>query len=322
MRIGMLYRMGSDIPEQTGRAVVALWKSGALVDVCPKAADGDALEGQFDRSPLAITTLDDVANQAAYYRSQGLEYVPWVVPRGADPAAEADLHGRIARTAGAVLVDFEWRYAGFFDRGEWPEALDYFQRMRLYAPEATIIFCPDPRQLAWGAAVGQSLYDFSAIRPLIDAYSPQVYWTDFQSPWEGVLAQGVPLGMGMPVYPMLPANATAADLAAALGWLADKGITRSYLFQRASLRPENLAVTVGLGTPELPPVAPTPPVEGVWPNGRRKASTAEYDANVWSPLFAAYQALANGGDGQGDDEDAAAILALKTKNEQRHGVTR
>ena len=71
-----------------------------------------------------------------------------------------------------------------------------------------------------------------------------------------------------------------------------------------------------------PPAAPAVD-ETRWPNGRVKASTAEYDALVWTPLFAAYRALAGGGNGAlGDDEDAAAILEIKARNERRHGVVR
>lgn len=72
--------------------------------------------------------------------------------------------------------------------------------------------------------------------------------------------------------------------------------------------------------PEPPPLAPTP---GHWPNGRVIASSAEYDQHVWTPLMTAYQALKNGGNGAlGDDADADAILAIKRKNEESHGITR
>lgn len=73
-----------------------------------------------------------------------------------------------------------------------------------------------------------------------------------------------------------------------------------------------------------PPVpTPIPPQPGHWPNGRPVASSAEYDQHVWSPLFTAYQALKNGGNGGlGDDDDAAAILAIKRRSEERHGVKR
>jgi N-acetyl-anhydromuramyl-L-alanine amidase AmpD len=75
--------------------------------------------------------------------------------------------------------------------------------------------------------------------------------------------------------------------------------------------------------PAGPTAAPIAPSPGHWPNGRVIASAAEYDQHVWSPLFTAYQALRNGGNGDlGDDQDADDILAIKRRNEARHGIKR
>lgn len=76
-------------------------------------------------------------------------------------------------------------------------------------------------------------------------------------------------------------------------------------------------------TPVNPAPVPIPPAPGHWPNGRVIASAADYDVHVWSPLMTAYQALMNGGNGQlGDDQDAAALLEIKRRNEVRHGIVR
>lgn len=93
-------------------------------------------------------------------------------------------------------------------------------------------------------------------------------------------------------------------------------------FDGARLIRETLAAYAKLKGSPAPAPAPAPDPNH-WPNGRIKAPASEYDRLVWTPLQAAADALMNGGNGAlGDDEDALAILALKAKNEKRHGINR
>lgn len=282
MRLALLYRMGADVPEKNVDELADLCHRGGFSAISPKAMDGDAWEGAFDGDPvLAIHDADDLQLQKLAYEKAGLGYEPWVVYRGLDAGAEATAHATVGRICRTLIVDFEWRYPGFADRGSWDDAVRYFRLLREGALGVTIVFCPDPRQ------VRRAEYPVADVLPYVDVISPQVYWTDFQQPWSQVLDDGLFADYGgRDVWPMLPANSEPGDLDKALTRLENEWHSARpptvYLFQRVGLREANLPVlaehkTLGeahIGEPSEEDAMPKPDVD-----------PAAYEDAFWGPLF-------------------------------------
>src|SRR5690349_7794945 len=118
MKLGLLYRQGDDIGEASTAELADLCARLGASIICPKAADGDSWEGEFDTDPvLKIVDADALSRQRDAYAAHGMSLHPWVVPRGLSNAiVEASRHAEIARICGTVVVDFEYEYPGFFGR--------------------------------------------------------------------------------------------------------------------------------------------------------------------------------------------------------------
>jgi hypothetical protein len=274
VRLGLMVRMQADIPEKTVAAAAALCARGGFRAWCPKCADGDALEGTFDeRGELAVVELADVDRLVAAFRAHAIAVEPWVVYRGIAPADEATLHAEIAARTGVLLVDFEWRYAGFADHGTWDDFVSYCRRLRQGAGNAKLVLCPDPRQERRGD------FPLAEVAPFFDAVADQCYWTDFGTSARAELAQD--LGMnhaGLAQCPVVPANALAADLDDGLTLIEEQwvgtGEPTVYVFQRASLADANLPVFAKHAAREEDPMPPL------------NVDTARYEAAYWGPSYA------------------------------------
>jgi hypothetical protein len=203
VKIGLMYRMGADVAEKSlGEMAATCDRIGASI-ICPKAADGDAMEGGFDSDPVfavtSVEALGSLRDWFAAYRSdanpRGIAVHPWVTPRGFEPVAEGLLHARIAKLCGTILVDFEDMYAGFwgakldgapiFTSSEegWLAAILYFKTLRENAPGARIVLQNDHRQPL------NRVYDMADLKPYVDAAAPQMYWPWFNESWNATLSE-------------------------------------------------------------------------------------------------------------------------------------
>lgn len=183
----------------------------------------------------------------------------------------------------------------------------------------------------WADLDGHDGYAAEAIVAAVDVLRPMIYrpvWSapPFWASWGPLMANTILRPVPFSPIPVCPVwgitQGTAPELAADMA-VADQHEVLGEAYWEWSVVPHLAPAVRDLIVGRSFAAPPAPPVEsGTWPNGRRKASSAEYDEMVWSPLMKAYDALANGGDGAGDDDDAAAILALKAQNERRHGIRR
>jgi hypothetical protein len=156
--------------------------------------------------------------------------------------------------------------------------------------------------------------DLGRIRPFVDAFSPQNYWTDFQRPEPDVMEQYDALAYGLPLWPMLPANSTAEATDDALQRIerihAGESVPIVSVFQRTSLNNANLDVFKR---------------HSVMPNETGGSSVqpdvdaAAYEAAYWGPLYnagpdpkiaAALRATGNHGDAILADEVEKAAQVL------------
>lgn len=147
--------------------LAALDQVGATI-LSDKFADGDGFQGTWDDDPLAVRNAAVMAARHNWCRLNGLEYIPWHVPRaipGDDYDAfegakrEGQFVGNVCGNAGLSIYvsDLEF-YAGFFgyaqngtsffanneDRNT--AARLHYSAIRSTNPNLKIILQPDPRQ--------------------------------------------------------------------------------------------------------------------------------------------------------------------------------
>lgn len=143
--------------------------------LCLKVADGVDWVGSYD-AKTPIGNVADLAMAMAVCELAGVTLLPVVVPRGI--AGEAEFHGTIAQTCGALMVDIE-PYAGFYDQAPLATIPIYWRSLRAAAGDAYLMAQPDPRQSGWiDGKVSESWAFFDAICAQHYVGWQQVGWTN------------------------------------------------------------------------------------------------------------------------------------------------
>lgn len=183
-----------------------------------KVLDGATWQRAFDSdAPASANDFRD--RYVTPFRNANIDVVPWVNARGSSPATEGALAGQCAAMAGGrCIVDLEdgpqfWVGNAAAVSG-WVAA---FQA----AGGTEIWLCPDSREPHMGGINFSEWWS----PPLATRVMPQSYWTDFQHSWlQGLEETTTPLtSRGVAanrIYPVLPGNATAADIRTAVLWCA------------------------------------------------------------------------------------------------------
>lgn len=223
MKRGIWVHQFSQLGEQTVGDIAATLVPRGITEVYIKSHDGDAWMANFYNHPLAPADGEQLAALCMEFAANGLDLIPWVVPRF--NASEADAHRDAADACKSrLIVDWEYHYAGFW-QGTAFEASRYWSSMRAMANGGYGIGCaPDPRQV--GRDYGTDLISG------VQAYLPQTYWTDFQRDALVVLEDAWSSMAGLGSFePIFPWNATAADMEAAIGWAYGKGCSTISLWR-------------------------------------------------------------------------------------------
>ena len=158
-RRGYWLRQFSDTAEGTlDRILDTLTQIGGGDCLCLKVADGTTWQGVIDPS-TPVRMVEDIVALKGLCEARGVSFLPVVVPRGRNVAAEAAMHGEIARAAGCLMTDIE-PYDQFFDGGDgrfdpvdYTNILAYAGALRVAAGDAYLINQPDPR--GWAARDGR-----------------------------------------------------------------------------------------------------------------------------------------------------------------------
>jgi hypothetical protein len=243
----------SQLGEKTAQDVSDTLLPRGITRIYVKAMDGHDWMRTFYNHPLAPANAVHLAQLVVQFSDVGIQLIPWVVNRFS--ASEADSHIACGRAAGGLVIDFEYKYAGFW-QGTDDQAQGYFDKLRAAAGEGLwIAVAPDPRQ-------PRRDYDPALIGGLT-AYLPQNYWTDFQRPWQQVMESAAANVEALgPNEPILPYNASAADMRAAIAWSEQKGYGSVSLWRMGTANAAQLdafggeAVTPGGGEeePGIPPI--------------------------------------------------------------------
>lgn len=228
-----------------------------------KAMDGTAWMALFDPPPADSSSsggygsLAQFQADAAAAAGQGVTVIPWVVPHGQNPPAEAAIHAQLGPV---LMVDVE-PYPGFWTApaGNLPAYLQALRQNGVRELHITI----DPRPSALAALDGPGTFT-----GYVDGVHPQAYWTDFAIAPLSVLPmlqalQSHPTPDHRPptpaVYPVLPGDGNAQDLADV--WQAAQaiGCPGVSVWRLGSMDAIQLAAFARLTTPDAS--HPTPPLE-------------------------------------------------------------
>ena len=211
-----------------------------------KAMDGVDWMSLYD--PGGYASLAQFQADAAAAAAGGVTVVPWVVPHGANPAGEAAAHAQL----GPVLVCDVEPYPGFWT-GSAANLPIYLQALRQGGVRELHISI-DPRPAALAALGGAGAGGWA---PLVDGIHPQCYWTDFQQPALSVLPAIQNLSTAAHVYPVLPGDGAAADLADVWNAAVGAGCQGVSVWRLGSMTAPQLAGFANLAVPAPPPPGPT-----------------------------------------------------------------
>jgi len=235
----------SQLGEKTAQDIANTLLARGITRLYVKAMDGPDWMSEFYDHPLAPANAVQFAQLVSQFADLGLQLIPWVVNRFS--ASEADFHITCGQAAHGLVIDFEYHYKGFW-QGNDGEAQGYFDKLRAAVGGGLwVAAAPDPRQ------VGRE-YSGDLIGGL-SAYLPQNYWTDFQRPWQDVMEASIgniePLG---PTEPILPYNASAADMQACVAWCESRGYGSISLWRMGTANANQLNA---FGTTATPGPVPT-----------------------------------------------------------------
>jgi hypothetical protein len=227
-----------------------------------KTHDGRYWMGDIYSHPLAPRSTDGVKNLKRIYEDQGIGFVPWCVPTGRNPNAEAALAISVLRITGKLVLDVE--PYNWFWTGPWSNLHPYMQAIRAAVPNAWICLSMDPRYGTYGRYTVDKFVDihFEEWLPYINAVAPQDYWGDFgvDPVWEIEHSWARLKDTGKEVIFTLPAVTDPNLLRAGLTRAVELGCRQSpygavSLWRRGGLTAENIQIIREQGIPE-PPVDP------------------------------------------------------------------
>jgi hypothetical protein len=209
-----------------------------------KVLDGADWMRLYD--PAGYASLSQFQADAAAAAAGGVTVIPWVVPHGVDPAGEAAAHAALGPV---LMVDLE-PYPGFWT-GPIANLPVYLAALRA-GGVAELHISIDPRQSAIDALGGVHAFADAA-----DGLHPQCYWTDFQQPALTVVPLIRALSTAALVYPVLPGNGAAQDLADVWTGAQAAGCEGVSCWRLGSMTAQQLAGFANLRVPDAPPPGPS-----------------------------------------------------------------
>src|SRR5665647_1532315 len=176
--------------------------------IAVKALDGCDFMNQFDASPDAIGNPGQVAEQCQRAHDAGLSYYAWSVIRNSWIPEQTSLLSDVGIQADGLILDVE-PYTHFWGVASPGIATQFMQSLVNKAPLKWLALEIDPRQNAIDAL---KLGEFT---PFLNAIMTQSYWNDFNTNpvIESDRCKQIEGAYGLPIIPVLPALATADDIA-------------------------------------------------------------------------------------------------------------
>lgn len=209
---------GDSLSEQSIEDVARTLKQWApnVTGIFVKTSDGSDWMGKYDTdTELRIDGPASIARWVQVLGANNLEFHAWCVAKGDDFVAEADIIVETALVPGvkSVIIDVE-SHPGFWS-GSKEDIEPFMKRVRRgVGGTFHLSMSVDPRP-----------HQFEAIhpekwRPFFDSVLPQAYWDLFERPFEEVLDEVFDTwgDYGLPLYPVLQANAPIFEMEAAFDY--------------------------------------------------------------------------------------------------------
>jgi murein DD-endopeptidase MepM/ murein hydrolase activator NlpD len=209
-KIGIWFWKGESVAERTIDEFAANLKRRApnVSQVWVKTSDGTAWMGNYDNSPLAIKSPQDIQRWVTALQQQGLEFHAWCVPHGLNIDSEVALISTVCKIPGvkSMILDIE-PYAGFWQGGR--EAIRPFMLKLRQAVGGRfhIAMSMDPRPHHFDSIFPAEWF------PFINSIHPQCYWNTFrQEPAKTLEDMFATWGRyGRPIIPAFSGDAALVD---------------------------------------------------------------------------------------------------------------
>lgn len=252
-----------------------------------KAADGLNFMSTWDSHPSGVDGLAAVVmRDKAHEAEGGREYIPWVVPRGAQPSwsparyieKEAQLAAQIA-LAGAgpgetpvVILDLEPHYHGGATPQFWRSDLmsaservtavrQWVARFHSLQPDGEIWLAVDAREPHLTSVQFSTWLDAMESRGMQTRIMPMIYWTDFQIGARAAIGRALSLLEGIykvqsdDIEMIYPGNSSTNELLGVIEWAHTRGTRKPSIWQRVNLSKANADAIAAMEDPWDKPVA-------------------------------------------------------------------
>ena len=178
-----------------------------------KVGDGGTWQGNFDSGDMAIRGPDDLARWASKLNTYRLDLHTWIVMRGQDLDAEADIIIKSLQTPGvkSIILDVE-PYEHYWEVGPEPIRPLMTKIRDAVGPDKHIGLGVDPRK--WHYA---NIYP-DQWKPFVDSVHTMCYWTTFRRTVADVLDETYRVwgDYGKPIIPILQGVGTVLEQQEAL----------------------------------------------------------------------------------------------------------
>lgn len=181
-----VWQWGTGLPQDYPALLTAMRDCGAAI-LTDKYSDSDALQGQFDLSPMGIASIQVMKDRRQWCEDNGFIYMPWDVPRAIPingnafegARQEALFHADVCNQVGLThrVSDLEF-YPGFF--GYSRSGTSYFNSMRERNDAAKLYYetfaaNSDTRTILQPDLRQRGTVDFKQLVPYLDAIVGQSY---------------------------------------------------------------------------------------------------------------------------------------------------
>jgi murein DD-endopeptidase MepM/ murein hydrolase activator NlpD len=260
-KVGIWHWKGQAIAEKTIDAFIARMKRDApnVKQIWVKVGDGNAWQGQFDDSPMAIDGPQSIAPWVQALQSNGMEFHAWCVLKGVDIDGEADIIVQTCQQAGvrSMILDVE-PYEGYWEAGSGPIVPLMTKVRQGIGSNFHIGLGVDPRQLHY-----RSIFP-EVWRPYVNSVHTMCYWKTFRRAVDDVLDETYRVwgGYGLPIIPILQGDAALSEQQEALNIATKRYAAKAVSWWRYGVIPQWNAVNTPIVVSAPPtPTTPTNPTE-------------------------------------------------------------
>lgn len=263
-KVALWHWKGTSVAEQSIEAFVRTLKQWApyVKQVFVKTSDGSDWMGKYDSGPLAINGPDSIRQWVQVLEANGMEFHGWVVPKGLDVVAEADLIIAAANVKGvrSMILDVE-PHPGFWQGGKDPIRPFMIRVRRGVGGNFHLGMSVDPRRHQYAPIFPDEWRQF------MNSIHPQTYWALFERDYEDVLDEAYDVWgeYGLPIYPVLQGDAPVKEMEEARAYTINFHNAQGISWWRAGVVSAAQYPVINRPMTPLPsPTEPQPPTSGLY----------------------------------------------------------